>query len=137
VVGLNSCKGQIYAGKKPKGQTKILGPASVIKFLKFCPQTANLATLAKSARTVSRELYLEKRVYIGLTSYGQLRVLRKYFVAVQNLIVFMLFAIGLWHRAVVPKLFCPRNAARLFYVDKETPPEPQKPKHFFHPNCHY
>jgi len=29
-----------------------------------------LYMLAKSARTVSPELYLEKRVYIGLTSYG-------------------------------------------------------------------
>ena len=27
-------------------------------------------TLGKSARTVSREFYLEKRVYVGLTSYG-------------------------------------------------------------------
>jgi len=26
--------------------------------------------LGKSARTVSREFYLEKRVYVGLTSYG-------------------------------------------------------------------
>jgi len=26
--------------------------------------------LFKLARTVSRELYLDKRVYIGLTSYG-------------------------------------------------------------------
>jgi len=26
--------------------------------------------LVKSARTVSRELYWEKRVYTGLTSYG-------------------------------------------------------------------
>jgi len=40
--------------------------------------------LIKSAGTVSREFYLVKRVYIGLTSYGYLRVLRKYFV-VQNL----------------------------------------------------
>jgi len=37
--------------------------------------------LVKSARTVSGEFYLEKRVYIGLTSYGQLRVLRQYFAA--------------------------------------------------------
>jgi len=29
-----------------------------------------LYMLVKSARTVSREFYLEKRVYIGLTSYG-------------------------------------------------------------------
>jgi len=29
-----------------------------------------LCMLVKSARTVSRELYWEKRVYIGLTSYG-------------------------------------------------------------------
>jgi len=36
--------------------------------------------LAESAKTASREFYLEKRVYIGLTSYGQLRVLRKHFV---------------------------------------------------------
>jgi len=35
--------------------------------------------LVKSARTVSRELYWEKSVYIGLTSYGYLRVLRQYF----------------------------------------------------------
>jgi len=36
--------------------------------------------LFKSARTVSREFYLEIRVYIRLTSYGYLRVLRQYFV---------------------------------------------------------
>jgi len=41
--------------------------------------------LVKSARTVSRELYREKRVNIGLTSYGYLSVLRQYFAAVQNL----------------------------------------------------
>ena len=40
--------------------------------------------LFKSARTVSREFYVAKRVYIGLTSYGLLRALRQYF-AVQNL----------------------------------------------------
>ena len=138
MVRLNSCKGPNLRWKEPKGQTKILGPASVIKFLKVGPKKANLATLVKSARTVSRELYLEKRVYIGLTSYGQLRVLRQYFAPVQNLIVFMLFTTGLWHRAMVPKLFCPRNTARLFYVDKEPPPEPpSKRKRFFHPNCHY
>jgi len=44
-----------------------------------------LHMLVKSARTVSRELYWEKRVFIGLTSYGQLRVSRQYFAAVQNL----------------------------------------------------
>jgi len=33
--------------------------------------------LVKSARTVYHELYLEKCVDIGLTSYGYLRVLRK------------------------------------------------------------
>jgi len=32
-------------------------------FLRVC-------MLVKSAKTVSREFYLEKRVYIGLTSYG-------------------------------------------------------------------
>jgi len=37
------------------------------------------------ARTVSRDLYWEKRVYIGLTSYVYLKVLRQYFAAVQNL----------------------------------------------------
>jgi len=31
------------------------------------------------------ELRWEKRIYIGRTSYGQLRVLRQYFAAVQNL----------------------------------------------------
>jgi len=36
--------------------------------------------LVKSARTVSREFYLEIRVYIGFISYGLLRVLRKYLV---------------------------------------------------------
>jgi len=36
--------------------------------------------LGKSARTVSREFYMEIRVYVGLISYGLLRVLRKYFV---------------------------------------------------------
>jgi len=41
--------------------------------------------LARSARTVSRELYCEKRVYIGLTSYGYPRVLRQYFASVENL----------------------------------------------------
>jgi len=40
--------------------------------------------LAKSATTVSCEFYLKKRVYIGHTSYGEQRVLRKY-LAVQNL----------------------------------------------------
>ena len=41
--------------------------------------------LVKSVRTVSREFYWEKkRVYIGLTSLGNLRVLRQYFAAVQN-----------------------------------------------------
>jgi len=41
-----------------------------------CPQTeitcwsSTRLMLGKSARTVSRELYLEKRVYIGFTSYG-------------------------------------------------------------------
>jgi len=44
-----------------------------------------LYMLVKSARTVSRELYWEKRVYIALTSYGYLRVLRQYFASVQNL----------------------------------------------------
>jgi len=34
--------------------------------------------LIKSARIVSRELYWEKRVHIGLTLYGWLRVLRQY-----------------------------------------------------------
>jgi len=29
-----------------------------------------LQMLAKSAKTVSREFYLKKRVYIALTSYG-------------------------------------------------------------------
>jgi len=29
-----------------------------------------LYEVAKAARTVSRELYWEKRVYIGITSYG-------------------------------------------------------------------
>jgi len=41
--------------------------------------------LVKSARTVSCEPYLENRVYIALTSYGYLRVLRQYFAAMQNL----------------------------------------------------
>jgi len=41
--------------------------------------------LIKSARTVSCELHWEIRVYIGLTSYGLLRVLRQCFAAVQNL----------------------------------------------------
>jgi len=41
-------------------------------------------------------------------------------------------------KAVVPKLFCPRNTARLFQVDKEPPPElPSKYKHFFHSYCRY
>jgi len=40
--------------------------------------------LIKPAGTVSCEFYMENRVYVGLTSYGYLRVLRKYFV-VQNL----------------------------------------------------
>jgi len=37
------------AKKEPKGQTKILGSASVIwdKFLKFVPKRANLSTLAR------------------------------------------------------------------------------------------
>ena len=34
---------------------------------------------------MSRELYWENRVYIGLTSYGSLKVLRQYFASVQNL----------------------------------------------------
>jgi len=41
--------------------------------------------LVRSARTVSRELYWEKRVYIGLTSYGYPRVLRQYFASEENL----------------------------------------------------
>jgi len=41
--------------------------------------------LVKLARTVSRQLYWEKRVNIRLNSYGWLRVLRQYFAAVQNL----------------------------------------------------
>jgi len=40
--------------------------------------------LVKSARTVSRAFYSEKRVYFVLASYGQLRVLRQGF-AVQIL----------------------------------------------------
>jgi len=36
--------------------------------------------LVKSARTVSCEFYLKIRVYIGLTLYGLLRVLGKYFI---------------------------------------------------------
>ena len=44
-----------------------------------------LYMLVKSARTVSLELYWENRVYIGLTSYGELRVLRQYFASVQKL----------------------------------------------------
>jgi len=39
-------------------------------FLLDFAQTEKLYMLVKSARTVSRELYWEKRVYIGLTSYG-------------------------------------------------------------------
>jgi len=35
-----------------------------------------LQILVKSARTVSREFYLEVCVYIGRTSYGSLGVLR-------------------------------------------------------------
>ena len=30
VVRSNSCKGPVYPGKEPKGQTNFLGPASVI-----------------------------------------------------------------------------------------------------------
>jgi len=40
----NSCKGQIYLEKEPKGQTKILGPGSVIWDLIF-EIWANLVTL--------------------------------------------------------------------------------------------
>jgi len=36
-----------------------------------------LCMLVKLARTVYHKLYLEKRVYIRLTSYSYLRVLRK------------------------------------------------------------
>jgi len=65
-------RGQIYAGKEPKGQWKFWGQEVSFgtKFLKSGPKEANLVTLGKSVRTVSRELYLEKRVYLGLTSYG-------------------------------------------------------------------
>jgi len=34
-----------------------------------------LCMLLKSARTISRELYREKHVYVALTSYGQLKLL--------------------------------------------------------------
>jgi len=53
VARANSCKGPAYPGKGPKksqkGQTKILGSASVIwdKFLKFVPKRANLSALAR------------------------------------------------------------------------------------------
>jgi len=43
-----------------------------------------LCMLVKSVRTDCRELHMEERVCIGLTSYGYLSVLRQYFV-VQNL----------------------------------------------------
>jgi len=43
-----------------------------------------LNALVKSTKTVSREFYVETRVYIGFTSYDYLRVLQKYF-AVQNM----------------------------------------------------
>jgi len=39
----------------------------------------------KSAITISCELYWEKCVYIGITSYGYLSVLRQYFATMQNL----------------------------------------------------
>jgi len=50
-----------------------------------------LYVLVKSFRTVSRELYMRKRVYIGLTS--------SLTEGVATVLVFMLFTIGLWHRA--------------------------------------
>jgi len=51
--------------------------------------------LVKSAKTVSRESYSEKRVYIGLTSYGELRPegVAKILCCVER--VFMLFIISL------------------------------------------
>ena len=53
--------------------------------------------LVKSARTVSREFYLEIRVYIWLISYGLLRVLRKYFV-VQKL------SYAVYHQAIAYRI---------------------------------
>jgi len=53
--------------------------------------------LVKSARTVSREFYLEIRVYIWLISYGLLRVLRKYFV-VQKL------SYAVYHQAIAHRI---------------------------------
>jgi len=48
---------QFYPGKEPKGQTKILGPASAIgpKFQKFGPKRGNLATLVTA---------FQKRMYL-------------------------------------------------------------------------
>jgi len=66
VVRLSSRKGANLHWKRAKR----LNENFSTKFLKLGPKMADLATLAWSARTVSRELYLEKRVYIGLTSYG-------------------------------------------------------------------
>jgi len=51
--------------------------------------------LVKSAKTVSREFYLDKHVYIGLTSYGYLKpdgVAKIIFCAK---LVFVLFTISL------------------------------------------
>jgi len=54
-----------------------------------------LYMLVISARTVSRELHWDKRVYIGLTSWlteGVATIL-----CCCAKLVFMLFTIGLWH----------------------------------------
>jgi len=62
---------------------------SLVVFARFLANRdclLKLYMLVKSARTLSREFYWEKRVYMGLTSYGYLRrVLRQYFASVQNL----------------------------------------------------
>jgi len=54
--------------------------------------------LGKSARTVSHELYREKRVYIALTSYWLAEGVAT-IICYCSQLVFMLFTIGLWHRA--------------------------------------
>jgi len=70
VVRLNSCKGRNLRGKRANGPNKNFGPASVI--YDQISEIWNSETWQPRLNQLelSREIYLEKRVYIGLTSYG-------------------------------------------------------------------
>jgi len=60
--------------------------------------------LGKSAKTVSHELYREKRVRIAIASYWFIAEGVATIICCCAKLVFMLFTIGLWHKAGLLKL---------------------------------